>query len=126
MLRLIVIVEVFVAQTQAEDPLLEQFGQRVLDAIGIVLVGETGGKAFDEAELDLGLAEHQRAGLGGEASALELREDFAGIEVLELEGCGITLRHSQGTSKLGIKCLPLRLLCQLGAPSEKSGLNHSQ
>ena len=46
--QLIVIVEVLVAQRQAEDALADQRRHRVLDQLGVAAVAEAGGKAIDQ------------------------------------------------------------------------------
>lgn len=46
----VVIVEVFITQAQSEEPLLQQVDQRMLDALRIAMIGETGGEPFDESE----------------------------------------------------------------------------
>ena len=64
--KAVVVDEVFVAQAEAEDALLEQIGEGVLDEVGIAVVGEAAGELVDEVELGFDLAQEQAAGVGGD------------------------------------------------------------
>jgi hypothetical protein len=55
--QVIVVVDVFLAKAQAEEALLEQFRQRVLNQVGIPVVRETAGELLDEVKVVLDLAE---------------------------------------------------------------------
>ena len=73
--QLVVIVEVFVAQAQPEDALLEEFGERVLDQVGVAVIGEAAGELFDEVEAAFDLAEEQAAGVGGHVATVKAGDD---------------------------------------------------
>jgi hypothetical protein len=73
----VVVVEIFVAQTESEDALFEECGEGMLDAFGIAMVGEAGGELVEESELGFDFAEQERAGVGGDATALEVGENLA-------------------------------------------------
>ena len=109
----VVVDEVFVAEAEAEDALLEQIGQGVLDEFRIAVVGEAAGEWFEEAELGFDLTEEQAAGVGGDGSAVEAGDDFAGAEVLEEQGRGVTGCHGVTASGVGVKVLVAQPLCQL-------------
>ena len=80
------VVEVLVAQGQGVDPLGEEVLQRVLDQLGVAMVGEAGGELADDAGELLDLAEQQGAAVGGDVAAVEVGEDLAGAEAWESRG----------------------------------------
>jgi hypothetical protein len=51
------LIEVFVTQAQAEDALLQEIGERVLDQFGVPVIGEARGKLVEEAEMAIDFAE---------------------------------------------------------------------
>ena len=53
--QLIMIVEILVAQGQPINPLGDEFFDRMLDQIGITMIGETPGKLPDDARDPFGL-----------------------------------------------------------------------
>jgi hypothetical protein len=55
--ELIVIVEVFVAQAQAEHSLFEQVEQGVFDAFGVAVIGEAQSEPFEESEAGIHLSQ---------------------------------------------------------------------
>lgn len=75
--QLIVIVEIFVSQTQAEDALLEKLFERVLDAIGIAIIGKAACELRDEAELGFDFPQQQSAGIGSDLAAVKASDDIA-------------------------------------------------
>jgi hypothetical protein len=81
-----VVVEVLVAQAQAEDALLEEFGEGVLDLVGVAVVGEAAGELVEEVELGLDLAQEQAAGVGGDGGAVKAGADVSVAEGLEGQG----------------------------------------
>src|SRR5262249_24612594 len=93
-----------------------QVQHRVFDEVGIAVVGETLGELFEETELGFDLAQEQSAGIGGDMSAVETRDDGTGTEVLEDEFVGGTLCHSKVASGFGVKSLSLLSLCHPRAP----------
>ena len=70
------VVEVFIPQGQAIDPLGYEFLDRVLDQSGVAMVGKTGGELPDDPRSLLDLAEQQAAGIRTDRSAVERRHDF--------------------------------------------------
>ena len=88
------VVEVFVAQAEAEDALLEQVEQGVFDEVGVAVIGEAVGELLDEVELGFDLAEQQPAGIGGDGAAVKACHDVTRTEVLEKEIGRGTICHS--------------------------------
>jgi hypothetical protein len=78
-----VVVAVFVAQAQAEDALLEEFGEGVRAAVGVAVIGAATGERVEEVELGFDRAEEQAAGVGRDLAAIKAGADVAGAEVLE-------------------------------------------
>jgi hypothetical protein len=103
--ELVVVVEVFVSQAEAKDPLFEQFGEGVFNAVGVAMVGETAAELIDEVELDFEFAEEQAAGVGGDGTAVEAAHDLAGTEVLEEQVVRVTLCHGETAPWVGYKAL---------------------
>src|SRR5207302_7653666 len=81
--ELVMVVEVFVAEAQTEEALLEEFGQGVLDQLRVAVVGEAAGELLDEVELRFDLAEQQTARIGGDLPPVETGHDLTGSEGLE-------------------------------------------
>jgi len=59
----VVIQEILVAQTEPKDPLLEQIDERMFEEVGIAVVVEAPGEAFDEAKAIFDLFEQQPAAI---------------------------------------------------------------
>ena len=79
------VVEVFVAQGESVDPLGNEFGNRVLDPLGIAMVGETGGESAEDADLGFHLPQEEAAGVRSDGSAVESGRDGPTAEPLESE-----------------------------------------
>ena len=77
MRRLVVIVEVFVAQRQAVDALGNQLGDLVFDAVGIAAVLKAGRKPPQQIDASIGLAQQQAAGVGGDRPTVKARHNLA-------------------------------------------------
>ena len=69
---MIVVVEVFVAQSQAEDPLPQQLLDRVFDQFFIAIIDETPGQSANDARLLLDLPQQQSAGIRGDRPTIEV------------------------------------------------------
>ena len=63
MAQLVVVVQVLVAERDADDALHHQRLDTVLDQSGIAAVGEAGGEALDQPDRPVGRAQQQRAGI---------------------------------------------------------------
>jgi hypothetical protein len=91
----VVVVEVFVAQAQAEDALLEQLRDGVFDQVGVAVVGETSGELVEEMELRLDFAEQQAAAIAGDGPAVESSDDLPGTEVVKSQRRAVTVCHDR-------------------------------
>jgi hypothetical protein len=101
--KLIVIVEIFIAQTEAEDSLLEEIDERVLDAIGIAMIGEAAGELLNDSESLLDFAEQEPAAIGRDFSSIERRGNLARMERLEFEMALCKLCHDETAPSLSAK-----------------------
>jgi hypothetical protein len=87
----IVVIEIFIAQRQPEHALRDQIQQRVLDLVGLAVVGEASGEApYDSGSL-LQFLQHQRSPIGGDVAPIETMNQLSSSQVLR--GCE---RLSQG------------------------------
>src|SRR5262249_49932538 len=111
--ELVMVVEVLVAQAQAEDALLEEVRQGVLDLVGVAVVPEAAGQLVEEVEPGLEFAEEQPAGIGGDGGAVEAGDDVARSEAVEKQIGGVTRCQNARASWVGRKGLWQNPLCQL-------------
>jgi len=109
----VVVVEIFVAQAEGEDALFEQLRERVLNQVGMPMIGETGSELVDEVELGFDLSQQEAAGIGGDGTSVEASDNLATAEVLEEQFRVITVCHGVVVSEVGSKRLLLFSLCQL-------------
>jgi hypothetical protein len=70
--QLLVIVQVFVTESQTVNALRQHLFQRVLDPLRLPVVGEATSYAPQQADLAIGLAQEQRTALRGQPTPLEL------------------------------------------------------
>ncbi|HTN04521.1 MAG TPA: hypothetical protein VL132_21710 [Planctomycetaceae bacterium] len=73
----VVVQEVLVAQTEAEDSLLEPIDERMFKEVGIAIVSEAPGEAFDAAEAIFDLFKQQSAAVGSDSPAIKPGHAFA-------------------------------------------------
>ena len=92
----LMVVEVLVAQSEGEDPLGEQRLLVVDGEDGMAWVGDRRVEGVEEADAVGDLAQEQRAGVGGQASPLEVGDDVLGPEGGKAERFGVTVCHSDG------------------------------
>ena len=81
--QLRVIVEVLVPQRQPVEPLRQQFLKPVIHKAGVAPIVETPGQRAGEAQAMIGLAQQQRAAVGGKGAAGKISRDLARTEVLK-------------------------------------------
>jgi hypothetical protein len=112
----VVVVEVFVAQAQAEDTLAEKVAQGVFDQIGVAMVGEAACEGVEEAEGLIDFAEEQAASVGGDDAAIKGGDDLAGSEVLEIEAGGVTVCAHGAVLVMWCNGRWLHQLCHRGQP----------
>ncbi len=78
--QLVMIVEVVIAQRQAENALTDQGLDRVLEQRRIPTVGETGGQAPDQSEAAIQLPQKHGSGIRCDGSDIESGQDFLAFE----------------------------------------------
>ena len=78
--KLVVIVQVLVAERDAEHALPDQRGDRMLDEPRVPRVLEASGKPADQIEPSVGGAEQQPAGVGRQRAAVELGHHRASFD----------------------------------------------
>lgn len=83
MTQFVMVVEVFIAEGDAEDPLGQQLFERMLDQIGITKVVETFGQRLDHPQPLINLAKKQRSAIGSDRLAGELGNNFPAPEGLK-------------------------------------------
>ncbi len=93
----IVIVEVFVAQGYPAHPLGDQFQHRVLDLVGIAIIGEAARNSPHQIQTVIHLAQQDGATIGGEPTRVETAYDLTPTEGVKFEWRGCTL-CTHGTS----------------------------
>ena len=96
MAQKIMIVEVLVAERQAEHALADQRHQAVLDQLGRTGVAETGRKAFDEPDRLVGGAEQQRTAIRGDRAAVKGAHNPTTFDGSEIERILPTLCRHRG------------------------------
>jgi hypothetical protein len=80
--QFIVVIEILVAQRQPEHALRDQIQQRMLDLVGLAVVGEARGEApYDSGSL-LQLLQHQRSPIGGDGAPIETPNQLSASQVL--------------------------------------------
>ena len=90
------IVEILVAQGEAEDPLSQERTLSVFHAFGIAWIRKGVVEGIKEPQAVIDLTQEEGAGVGGEGAAREIDFEAAGIEAGEVQGFGVTLCHRGG------------------------------
>jgi hypothetical protein len=94
--QLIVIVQVFVAQCQAEDALSHQRLDLMLDIAGVAPIVEAVGETTHQPEAPVDLSQQQRAGVRGDVPAVETGHHRASLDRFKLEQLRCTLCLHRG------------------------------
>ena len=94
--QLIVIVEILITQRQPVDALGDQLAHAVFDLPGLAVIAEAGGELPHDAAALFGLAQQQRAAVGGDGAAIETGHHLAAAVVGEGEAGWGTLCHGRG------------------------------
>ena len=79
----LVILEVFVAQGRAEDALAQEFLNRMVYPVGVTLVVKTLRQFRGRPEVNVNLAQQQRAGVTGKGAAGEIGLHPARAQVIK-------------------------------------------
>lgn len=112
--QLVVVVEIFVAQRDGVDALLDQLGDAVLDAFGITMIFKAAGQSFEQTQPPLDLAQQHCSALGADLAAVETRRHLASEMLAETEFellartvtlCGHGLFPPSGPNALSLKRL---------------------
>src|SRR5450759_2293066 len=80
--QFIVVVEILVAQSQPEHALHDQIQQRVLDQLGVAVVGEASGEALYDLGSLLQFLQHQRSAIGSDIAPIEAPNQLPSSQVL--------------------------------------------
>ena len=101
--QLIVVVEILVAQRQAEHALADQRRNRVLDLLTVTAVPETGSKAIDQTDRLVRRPEQQRTGIRRDQPAVERTHNPTPANGSEVEQILATLCRHRGAPLLRAK-----------------------
>ena len=83
--QFVVVDQVLVAQRDADHALHHQRLYGVFDKFGVAAIGEAGGQTPGQADDPVGRAEQQRAGIRGDAPAIEGRHHGTAFDACKLE-----------------------------------------
>ena len=120
MAQLIVIVEVLIAERHSEHALADQRLDLVLDQVLAARVAEAGGEPIDETDRPVGRAKQHRAGVRGDASAVESSHHPTSFNRFKFKQIRDTVCLHRGTSRVPAKLLLhniLSLIRGLDAPT---------
>ncbi len=81
--QLRVIVEIFVAQTQRENPLADEFLNGMLQPAGVAFILEAGSQSAADTQTGVDLLQAQGASVAGEEPSGEIGDNFTRTEVLK-------------------------------------------
>jgi hypothetical protein len=83
--EVVVVIEVFISQSQSVDPLSNEVFEGMFDEIRVAMIGEALGELVNDGGELLGFSEQQSAAVGGDIAAIKLGEHFAGTEHGKIE-----------------------------------------
>ena len=83
--KVIVVVEVLVAQRQSINRWAIKMLEGMLDKIRVTMISEAGGELADDGREFLGFAEKQAAPVGGDITTIKRGENLAGTEGGEIQ-----------------------------------------
>ena len=99
MADLVVVVEVFVAQSDGDNALGDEGAQAVLDAVGVAVIGEAVRHLVNERQALIDLAQQQGAGIGSDGTAVKISHHAAASVAFKLQRFGGTLCRYWFSSK---------------------------
>jgi hypothetical protein len=111
-----VVVEIFIAQGQAEDPLPEQLLDGMLDQLFITMVGKTLGQLANDARVLLNFSQQQPPRIGGDRSAIKAGHHLPPTKALETKRLLGTLCLHRLSPCYWHKCASQTYLCQRRQP----------
>ena len=94
--ELVVIIDIFIAERDAENALAEHRRKPVHDERRIAAILETIGEARHESDRFVGLAEQQRTRVRGDRTAIERAHNIAALDGSKLERIPVTLCRHRG------------------------------
>ncbi len=94
----LVVVEVLIAQRDAEDALGQEGPLRMGDEERIAGIDDTGVEGVDQTHRAIHLAQEQGSPIGGQPTATKVGLDVLTFEACKQEGFGGTVCHSNGLS----------------------------
>jgi hypothetical protein len=94
--QLIVVVQILIAERDAEHPLRRHRLDAVLDLRLVAAILEAAGEAPDQPDRSVGGAEQQRAGIGGDLAAVERSHHLAPFDDFITKQVAATLCRHRG------------------------------
>lgn len=101
----VVIVQIFVAERQTDQPLSEKRFDLVLDQHGIATIDKAGRKALRQPQRFVDLSQQQRASVRGQRPAIETRLDPTPFRLSKIELPRVTVRLHRARRDCQHKCL---------------------
>jgi hypothetical protein len=89
--QLVVILDVFVAERNADHALPDQLRQAVLHLLRTAMIDEAAGQPLDQPDRPVGLAQQQGPRVRGDRPAVEGGHHLAAVESFKLEPIWTTL-----------------------------------
>ena len=118
------IVQVLVAERDAEHALPDERGDRVLDQPRISRVAEASGKPADQIEPSVGGAEQQAAGVRRQRAAVEFGHDRPAFDLCKQARFCATLRLHRATFLNRLKSFSQNNFCLIRRPDALSCLRN--
>ena len=100
--QVLVVVEVLVAQGDAEDSLGQHVPLLVGDPRRVAWVGDDGVEPVDQSQVPVHLAQQQRTCVTGNAAAVEVGDDLPAADTGKDDGFEVTVCHSDGLAPCGV------------------------
>ena len=95
--QLVVVVQIFVAERNAEHALANQCADLVFDQIGAAMVGEAGRKSIHQTDRPVGRSQQQTSRIRGDHAAIERRDNRRPATGANSNSVGL---HSVGIGEL--------------------------
>ncbi len=89
--QLVVVVQVLITQSNADHALHHHGLDRVFHQLRCARIGEAGGEPLRQPDRSVGLAQQQRAGIGGDRTTVERGHNIAASDGWKFKQCGVTV-----------------------------------